>query len=117
MKSFAISMLLALTHVIPAEAGDVDSEEMIELAWDSGCFNCHDVDQTVRGPAWRSVAERYRDDSGAFERLRITVRDGGSGNWGEDRMSPNRRVPMEDIDRLLAWLLALDDPAETSDPP
>lgn len=81
---------------------------MIELAWDSGCFNCHDVGRGLRGPAWLDVAERYRDDDEAFERLVITVRDGGSGNWGDERMSPNRRVPEEDIRALVAWILDLE---------
>jgi cytochrome c len=80
---------------------------MLELAWSSGCFNCHDLDQTVRGPAWRDVAARYRGDTQAFDILRQRVRDGSGGNWGDDRMSPNRRVAVEDIDRLVRWLLTL----------
>jgi cytochrome c len=104
----------ALLAAAAAVAGDEMQESMVELAWNSGCFNCHDLDETVRGPAWRDVAARYRDDEEAFERLRIKVRDGGFGAWGDDRMSPNRRVPMEDIDRLLRWLLILEDPIATS---
>lgn len=104
--------LFVLLLAIPvAAAADATSEEMVELAWKRGCFNCHDLDETVRGPAWRDVAKRYRGDPQAFARLRETVRDGGSGNWGNDSMSANRRVPMDDIDRLVAWLLMLDDPA------
>ncbi|MFP3468380.1 c-type cytochrome, partial [Leifsonia sp. SIMBA_070] len=74
---------------------------MIDLAWDSGCFNCHDVDKTLRGPAWRDVAERYPDDDETFERLVNKVRQGGSGNWGDERMTANTRVPMEDIRTLV----------------
>lgn len=85
-----------------------DDETMIELAWDSGCFNCHDLHERVRGPAWTEVARRYRNDADAYERLVQTVIAGGSGNWGEDAMSPNRRVPEEDVRALVAWLLALE---------
>ncbi|MDR5864595.1 hypothetical protein QC758_16700 [Halomonas campisalis] len=91
---------------------DMDDEAMIDLAWDSGCMNCHDVDRSLRGPAWLDVAERYRDDDEAFERLVETVREGGSGNWGDERMTPNRRVPMEDIRTLVGWLLELESEQE-----
>lgn len=55
-----------------------------------------------------AVAARNRDDETAFDRLIVTVRDGGTGNWGNDSMSPNRRVPEEEIKRLVAWLLNLE---------
>jgi cytochrome c len=120
ISGLACALATALVMAMPAAATEADAENpetMIELAWDSGCFNCHDLDQTVRGPAWRDVAKRYRGDAEAFARLREKIRDGGSGSWGDDRMSPNRRVPMEDIDRLLAWLLTLDDPVEAAEQP
>ncbi|MFO8045264.1 MAG: c-type cytochrome [Halomonas sp.] len=108
----ATSLLAAALASCMAQAdGSTEDEAMIDLAWDSGCFNCHDLDKSLRGPAWRDVAERYRDDDEALERLVVTVRDGGSGNWGEERMTPNRRVAEEDIKRLVSWLLSLP-PAE-----
>jgi cytochrome c len=91
-----------------ADPQSADDEVMIELAWDSGCFNCHDVHEHIRGPAWAEVARRYRGDEGAFERLVEKVIVGGSGNWGDDAMSPNRRVPEEDIRALVGWLLTLE---------
>ena len=91
-----------------AGAGDPDYQPMIDLAWKSRCFNCHDVEDKVRGPAWVEVARRYRGDDEAFELLVERVRDGSSGNWGDDRMSPNRRVAEEDIRTLVKWLLTLE---------
>ncbi len=85
-----------------------DREEMIELAWKRGCFNCHEIDKTIRGPAWVDVAERYRGDDEALERLVVKVRNGGVGNWGDDPMTANRRVPEEDIRTLVGWLLSLE---------
>jgi cytochrome c len=110
MKYSLLAVLVMSTASLPVSAaGD---EEMIELAWKRGCFNCHDVDRTVRGPAWRDVAERYRGDTSAEDALFVKVRDGSSGNWGDDRMSANRRVPEEDIRALLSWLLALEPAAK-----
>ncbi|HRQ58508.1 MAG TPA: c-type cytochrome [Azoarcus taiwanensis] len=104
---FTVLLLFSLL-ACAALAADEDYAAMVELAWTRGCFNCHDVEQKVRGPAWRDVAARYRGDETAFGRLIVTVRDGGRGNWGNDFMSSNRRVPEEDIKRLVAWLLALE---------
>lgn len=89
-------------------------EQMVELAWKRGCFNCHDLETTIRGPAWQDVGARYRDDPEALERLVLVVRNGGGGNWGDDYMTANRRVPEEDIRQLVGWILTLGttDPAE-----
>lgn len=106
-----LALLLAIAFAgegLHADPPAADDEAMIELAWDSGCFNCHDLHERVRGPAWTEVARRYRSDPGAYERLVRTVIEGGSGNWGDDAMSPNRRVAEEDVRALVAWLLALE---------
>jgi cytochrome c len=112
-NSFLLPTLLLLAGTASANdtaarENDPRDQAMIDLAWDSGCFNCHDVHDKIRGPAWVEVARRYRGDDTAFERLVVTVREGGSGNWGDDRMSPNRRVPEEDIRTLVQWLLTLE---------
>ncbi len=109
----SIRVLWLLLPLAAAGFAQADDEAMIDLAWDSGCFNCHDLDKTLRGPAWRDVAKRYHDaDEAVFERLVAKVRDGGRGNWGDEAMSANRRVPEEDIRTLVDWILRL----EPSDP-
>jgi cytochrome c len=112
-RALVAAAILAAAVMLPAgnacaEEDSAGDEAMLELAWDSGCFNCHDVHERIRGPAWVEVARRYRGDDDAFERLVETVISGGSGNWGDDTMSPNRRVPEEDIRTLVEWLLALE---------
>lgn len=113
---FRLATALAATAVLACTPAGIalggpppaDDEAMIDLAWDSGCFNCHDIHEGFRGPAWVNVAERYRDDDEAFERLVDTVINGGRGNWGDEAMSPNRRVPEEDVRALVEWLLTLE---------
>lgn len=108
LRLILVAAAIGLSGAHASADADLEREEMVELAWKRGCFNCHEIDTTIRGPAWIDVAERYRDDDTALERLVVKVRDGGSGNWGDDYMSPNRRVPEEDIRKLVGWLLALD---------
>ena len=55
-------LLLACTVASPLALAAPPSVDpaMLELADKSRCLTCHDVDETVRGPAWRDVAKRYR---------------------------------------------------------
>ncbi|MCA1909538.1 MAG: c-type cytochrome [Magnetospirillum sp.] len=98
------AFLVALLVAGPAAAGD---SAMLELADKSRCTACHDIHEQVTGPAWIEVAKRYRGDKDAVERLVAKVRDGGSGNWGTVPMSPNKRVPEDNIRKLVTWILAL----------
>jgi cytochrome c len=116
-RALIAAVLLALGLALPlpgASTEEAQSDEtqpdeaMIELAWDSGCFNCHDIDEPLRGPPWRKVAARYRGDDEAFDRLVPKVIEGGGGVWGDDVMSPNRRVPEEVVRALVKWLLTLE---------
>lgn len=64
------------------------------------------------GPAWTAVAERYRGDPDARNRLINKVKSGGAGNWtkvtGGMPMPPNYpRVSDEDITKLVDFVLAL----------
>jgi cytochrome c len=99
---------LPAATAVGTEPPPPDDEAMLELAWDSGCFNCHDLRERIRGPAWVEVARRYRGDDAAFATLVQKVISGGSGNWGDDAMSPNRRVPEDDVRALVEWLLGLE---------
>lgn len=98
-----VAVLLATTPALAAN----DDAAMLDLADKSRCTACHDVRDKVTGPAWIDVAKRYRNDAGALERLVVKVRDGGSGAWGTVPMSPNKRVPEENIRKLVGWILSL----------
>jgi cytochrome c len=85
-----------------------------ELAKQSGCFECHSVDNNLVGPAYADIAARYKGDARAREGLIEIVKKGGKGNW-PTRIT--RGIPMpphspsltdEEISRLVTWILALE---------
>jgi cytochrome c len=75
----------------------------------STCFACHTADSPSAGPAYKSVALKYKEDSTAPERLAQKVLTGGAGVWGQIPMPPHPQHDIEQIRRMVAWVLSLKD--------
>jgi cytochrome c len=105
-------------------ASDPADPAMLKLASRSGCLTCHHVESTPSdpngalpvGPAWESVALRYRGQAGAVDQLTHTVLGGSNpyaSHWkGQANglaMPPNAVAISEpDARRLVGWILELD---------
>lgn len=86
-----------------AQAADPET-----LAKSSGCLACHSVSNKILGPAYRDVAQKYKGDKTAEEKLIAKVKAGGSGTWGPIPMPANSpQVKDEDIKTLVKWILSL----------
>lgn len=82
------------------------------LARESGCFECHGMDERGIGPSFREIAARYRDDDTARAALIEIVKNGGRYNWTEISrgfaMPPYwGRLSDAEIERLVDWVLSL----------
>jgi cytochrome c len=109
LKPLAALMLAVSSALAVAQSpASAEAQTMLQLADDSRCLGCHDLDQKLRGPAWREVAKRYRGDASVEERLVKKVHEGGGGAWGDDYMSANRRAGLDNIRKLVRWILALE---------
>ncbi len=118
LRSLAAAVLAALA--LPALAAD---DPMLTLATRSGCMACHHIEPGAKGPdglppvgpAWRDVAERYRGDKAATEKLTHTVMTGSNpyashwkGKVSGLAMPPNEVAIREaDARKLVKWILAL----------
>jgi len=71
------------------------------------CTACHQVDKKVVGPSYKDVAKKYKGQANAAAMLAAKVKKGGSGVWGPVPMPPNAAVPDGDIQKLVAWILAM----------
>ena len=71
------------------------------------CTACHQVDKKTVGPAYKAVAKKYKGQAGAAATLAAKVKKGGSGVWGPVPMPPNAAVSDGDINKLVAWILAM----------
>jgi cytochrome c len=102
-------LLIAILAVVAAPPlAAAPNPQMMELAEKSRCFQCHDLKDKLSGPAWIEVAKRYRGRTDMIEPLVKKVKEGGTGAWGTEVMSPNKRVKDEDIRALVKWILTLE---------
>jgi cytochrome c len=77
------------------------------LAKAKHCMSCHALDKKIVGPAFLAVADKYRKDPSAANRLAVKVIKGGSGVWGVNYMPENKQVSPEEAQKLVAWVLSL----------
>lgn len=99
MKKIILSLSLSLGLAAPALAD-------LALAMSKNCMSCHAVDRKLLGPSFKDVADRYKDDKGASDRLAVKIMKGGSGVWGPVPMPANMQVSDADAKKLAAWVLS-----------
>lgn len=119
----AVALTVAMTASV-AQAGVTGKDEsMIKLATHAGCLTCHSIDGKPHeasddkpvGPAWRDVANKYRGQKDAADKLTQTVQRGSNPyekHWKETSglaMPPNAVAISEaDTRKLVGWILSLD---------
>jgi len=92
--------LIAVVATLPAMA-------QLELAQSKNCLACHAVDKKLVGPAYKDVANKYRGQPGAVDKLAQKIMKGGSGVWGPVPMPANTQVNEAEAKKLAAWVLSL----------
>jgi cytochrome c len=102
MKKIAFLSVMALSVGM---AHAQNNAEVFNTARDLGCLMCHNPDVKVVGPAFKAVAEKYKDQANANELLFGKVKNGGMGVWGRVPMPAHNQVPDEKIHQLVAWVL------------
>nr|ACF98048.1 putative cytochrome c-552 precursor NirM [uncultured bacterium 888] len=101
MKAHALAAGIAVSALLatfPAAASP-------ELAKKHNCFACHQVDKKLIGPSYQEVANKYKGQKDAAQKLAEKVKKGSTGAWGNVPMPPNAAVPDADIKTLVAWVL------------
>src|SRR5512142_2237971 len=83
---------LVLAAAFAAAAGVASADELEDLLKKNGCTACHAVDKKVIGPSYKDVANKYRSDASAPQKLFDKVKKGGSDVWGQVRMPQKPQV-------------------------
>jgi cytochrome c len=110
VKAFRVGVAVALGAVAmlanPQPLAAADPDPASTLAERRGCLRCHDPERPHVGPAYRSVADRYRGDPEAEARLVNWLETGGRGHWGVDNeMSEQSHLGPGEAETLVRWVL------------
>jgi len=77
----------------------------LTLAKKNGCLSCHSETKKIIGPAFRDIAEKYRNTPNAQNYLMLRVKHGGSGIWGVVAMPANKNIGDADLESITQWVL------------
>ena len=105
MRTFLIlssSLLLAA-----GSAHALDEAAALELAKANGCLSCHSAKEKIVGPAYASVAEKYKDDKDAVASLTQSIQNGSKGKWGRIPMPGHPSMNVADIKTLAQWVMTV----------
>jgi cytochrome c len=85
-----------------------DYKKGLGLVAKSNCLTCHQVDNKLVGPSYRSIADKYANESGAIaEKLAEKVVKGGVGVWGNVPMAAHPELSQEDALAMVKYVLLL----------
>jgi cytochrome c len=69
-RIIASTILVALAAAVASPAAMAfDEKEAKALAKRNDCFKCHAIDKTKKGPAYKKIAEKYKDKPEADAKL------------------------------------------------
>ncbi|MEX2401106.1 MAG: PQQ-dependent sugar dehydrogenase [Rhodothermales bacterium] len=87
--------------------GHLAVSEGLRLIEAGDCGACHGVDRASVGPSYLEVAGRYGVEATPY--LVEKILDGGGGVWGEQSMAAHPQLASEDVEKMVAYILGLDD--------
>lgn len=92
----------------PAPPGRAASANSSQYWLDrSGCNTCHAMEKPTIGPAYRQIAARYPKNGDNVRKLALKVQNGGSGVWGQALMNPHPHLKLDDLERMVSYILSL----------
>ena len=104
MKSIIVSIAAVAGLVF---AGNSMSADMPPVAKKNGCTSCHSIDKKLVGPAWQAVADKYKGDATAADKLGAKIAKGGSGVWGPVPMPAQPKLSEADNKEMVAFIMGL----------
>jgi cytochrome c len=107
LKGFDMAGIIQGHQIVMAE---LPGKALIEK---SDCKSCHILNQKSAGPSYQDVALKYKDQPGAVDKLAEKIIRGGSGVWGTTEMSAHPQVSVDDVRKMVEYILTLGDDKTT----
>jgi cytochrome c len=90
-----------------ANGGASSHAEGLRLIQANDCLACHQFDRKSIGPMYTAVAEKYKDDSTATERLARKIIEGGRGVWGDVAMPAHPKLSEREATMMVNYIRSL----------
>lgn len=101
---------ITVAEAAPAEEAapvvEGPAAEGLALMDGSDCRTCHKDRETVIGPSYLDVANKYTEAD--TDMLIAKIIDGGSGNWGEIPMTPHPNLDKADVEKMVTYILSVE---------
>jgi len=104
MKTIIVSIIAAMGLMM---AGVSIAVDMPDVAKKNNCTSCHAIDKKVVGPGWQDVADKYKGDAGAAEKLSTVIVKGGRGVWGPMPMPATSKITDAEVSEIVAFIQGL----------
>ncbi len=85
-------------------SGAILAQQLIEA---NNCLSCHQINKKSVGPSYKLVGETYKDMNGRQMYLAEKIIKGGNGVWGEQVMSANPSLSIEEAVTIADYILGL----------
>ena len=103
------TLLIFLVAMSTMYAMQVEQKDVEKLLNDADCHSCHSIDHKVVGPSYLDISKKYAGQATAVDQLTRSIRQGGSGNWGDLRMPAHPDLNDAQLAETVRWILALKD--------
>lgn len=84
-----------------------DYHKGLNLISQSDCLTCHKVEETLNGPAYRDVANKYPNNDATISMLAAKIISGGKGVWGTISMPAHPAVSLDDAKQMVKYVMLL----------
>src|SRR6267378_8032675 len=103
------TLLIFLVAMSTMYAMQVEPKDVEKLLNDGDCHSCHSIDHKVVGPSYLDISKKYAGQATAVDQLTRSIRQGGSGNWGDLRMPAHPDLNDAQLAEIVRWILLLKD--------
>jgi cytochrome c len=100
--------LAAIAFCAPAAAAP-DAAAAAKVTKESGCTKCHSVDKAKKGPAYQSIAAKYKGKADAEAKLIDSVTKSPKIKLADGSEDEHKAVTTKDpaqVKNLVQWILA-----------
>lgn len=102
------------TSGLQVQNSDPSSKEGLLLIGRNNCKSCHNKTLQAIGPSYVAIAQKYPNTPENVSMLTLKVKNGGTGVWGKQVMTPHPELDDTDIIKMVRYILSLDDQDKSS---